>query len=120
MSEQQDLSPEQEKKPSYTPASFERRTIAWAGVAYMVILVLSTTYMIATAQGLSGTAPLLVCPAAAAAAVILVHKYRQGEISQGRNFTIAAVFLCFVAFMMGLVCGGTPLIAHLKALFHST
>ena len=110
---------EQSGQPTYQPASFQKRVIAWVGVAYMVILVLSTTYMMATARTLSGTAGLLVCPAAAGAAVIAIHRYRAGEmkVDNARNFTIALVFLCFVAFVMGLVCGGSNLIAHLEALF---
>ena len=109
----------QEEQPSYQPASFQRRVIAWVGVAYMVILVLATTYMMATAQYLSGTAGLLVCPAAVGVAVIAIHRYRKGEmkVDNARNFTIALVFLCFVAFVMGLVCGGPNLLAHLEALF---
>ena len=109
----------EQEQPSYRPASFERRTIAWVGVVYMVILVLATTYMMATAQYLSGTAGLLVCPAAVGVAVIAIHRYRIGEMKMenARNFTIALVFLCFVAFVMGLVCSGTNLIAHLEALF---
>lgn len=104
-------------QPSYQPASFSRRVIAWVGVAYMVILVLATTYMIATAQYLSGTAGLLVCPAAVGAAVIAIHRYRAGEMKNGRNFTLALVFLCLVAFATGLACSVPNLIVHLKGLF---
>ena len=106
-----------EETSSYTPASFERRVIAWMGVVYMVILVLATTYLIATASYLTGTAPILVAPAAVGAAVIVIHKYRKGEISQGRNFMLAAVFLCVVAFATGLACGVPPLLEHVKGLF---
>lgn len=99
-------------KPSYTPASFEKRVWAWVGVVYMVMLVLAVTYMIATAKVLTGTAFLLLPPAAVGAAIVAVHRYRRGKISQGRNFTLALLFLCFVAFVLGLVCGIPNLLAN--------
>ena len=40
--------PDQQPKPEYTPASPIKRTLAWMGVVYMVILVLLTTYNLAT------------------------------------------------------------------------
>lgn len=105
------------EQPSYQPASFQRRVIAWVGVAYMIILVLATTYMIATAQYLSGTAGILVCPAAAGIAVLAIHRYRVGEMARGRNFTIALVFLCIAASAVGLSVGVPNLMTHLRGLF---
>lgn len=105
------------KQPSYQPASFSRRVTAWVGVAYMVILVLATTYMLATAQYLTGTAGLLVCPAAVGIAVIAIHRCRIGEMKNGRNFTLALVFLCIVACLTGLACSIPNLILHWKGLF---
>lgn len=101
-----------EEKPSYTPASFEKRTLAWVGVVYMVYLVIGVTYMIATAKVLTGTAQLLLPPAAVGVAVIAIHRYRQGKIKEGRNFMLALIFLCFVAFVIGLVCGIPGLLAN--------
>ena len=102
----------EEKRPSYTPASFEKRVAAWVGVIYMVMLTLSVTYMIATARVLTGTAYLLLPPAAVGVAVIAIHRQRLGQVSEGRNFTIALVFLCFVAFITGLICGIPNLLAN--------
>lgn len=42
----------EEKKPDYTPASPVKRTLAWIGIAYMVILVALTTYFYYTAKAL--------------------------------------------------------------------
>ena len=39
---------QEEKKPSYTPASRGTRIAAWIGVAAMVVLVLLYSYSIAT------------------------------------------------------------------------
>ena len=41
-----------EKKPDYTPASPVKRTLAWIGLVYMVILVALTTWFYFTAKPL--------------------------------------------------------------------
>lgn len=103
-----------EPSPAYTPASFEKRVAAWVGVVYMVMLVLSVTYMIATAKVLTGTAFLLLPPAAVGVAIVAIHRQRTGrsKVNEGKYFTFALVFLCFIAFAMGLVCGIPNLLAN--------
>ena len=111
------MTPEEEtEKPSYIPVSFEKRVIAGVGAVYMIMLVLATTYMIATASVLTNIAFLLLPPASVGVAMIAIHRYRKGELAQGRNFMLALVFLCFIAFVMGLVCGIPNLLAQLGAL----
>ncbi len=100
------------KPLSYTPASFEKRVVAWVGVVYMIMLVLSLTYMISTAKILTGTAFLLLPPAAVGVAIIAIYRYRQSKSVQGRNFTLALVFLCFVALVMGLIRGIPNLLSN--------
>ena len=39
---------EEEKKPSYTPASRSKRIAAWIGIILMVLLVLIYSYSIST------------------------------------------------------------------------
>ena len=112
--EKQTEAPENEKK-SYTPASFEKRVAAWVGVVYMVILVLAITILIATGgTGLANTFPLLLPPAAVGAAVISIHRQKEGKMpeKEGHYFTPAILFLCFLAFVIGLVCGIPPLLAN--------
>ena len=46
----------------YTPSSPVKRTLAWTGLAYMVILVAMTTYPYFTGSGLSNLGPLLTVP----------------------------------------------------------
>ena len=100
-------------QPSYQPASFNRRVIAWVGVAYMVILVLSTTYMIATAQSLSGTAGLLLVPAAVGGGVILLRRFAQ---SKGALWLLLTAICCAAA-VFGLWTSVPTLLEHLKGLF---
>lgn len=54
--------PEEEKESGFTPASPVKRTLAWIGVVYMVILVALTTYIYFNGTGLGNLAPLLTIP----------------------------------------------------------
>lgn len=54
--------PEEEKENGFTPASPVKRTLAWIGVVYMVILVGLTTYIYFHGTGLGNLAPLLTVP----------------------------------------------------------
>lgn len=55
-----------EKRPGedqgYTPASPVKRTLAWIGLSYMVILVALTTYYFFTGTTLGNLGPLLTVP----------------------------------------------------------
>ena len=44
--ETRDPNQKQETSSSYTPASFEKRTAAWMGVAYMVMVLFTITFAI--------------------------------------------------------------------------
>ncbi len=63
-------------RPSYTPASPIKRTLAWLGVIYMVIIVALNTYALATNSTLTGIAGLMLAPAFLALAVIQFLKFR--------------------------------------------
>ena len=53
---------EQDAPAPYTPASPVKRTMAWIGVVYMVILVAMMTYYYFTGSMLVNMAPLLAVP----------------------------------------------------------
>lgn len=116
MSEQNpNLTPEQpeEEKPSYTPASFEKRTAAWMGVAYMVMLVFILTFSISTGgQELPGTFPLFLIPICVAAAVIAVR--RQVKKAASLPLTIVVLLCCGTGVVLGLALGVPPLLAALQ------
>ena len=50
------------REPDYTPASPVKRTLAWIGLVYMVILLALTTYGLFTGTGLGNLGPLLTVP----------------------------------------------------------
>ena len=108
------MPPEEEKREPFVPSSFEKRVAAWVGVFYMVMLLFATTYMIATAKVLTGVAPLLLPPAAVGVSVIAIYRHKQGKmrVDGSKWFTPALVFLCFLAFILGLMTGLPVLLAH--------
>lgn len=103
-----------EEKPAFVPASFEKRVAAWVGVAYMVMLLLATTCMFALGRPLNNVFPLLLVPGSVGVAVVGIYREKHGKVNvkDGRYFTPALVFLCFLAFVIGLVCGIPPLLAN--------
>ena len=54
--------PEKNEEKGYTPASPVKRTMAWIGVVYMLILLALTTYFYFTGTGLRNLGPLLTVP----------------------------------------------------------
>lgn len=108
--------PEQENgEPSYTPASFEKRTAAWVGIAYVLMMLFVVTFSIFTGgKGLPGTFPLLLIPVAAGAAVIAVHRQRKGAAPGGIALTVIIVALCVAAIALGLVLGGPALVYSIQ------
>ena len=108
------LNPEQqENKPSYTPAAFEKRTAAWMGIVYMVMLVFIVTFSISTGgHQLPGTFPLFLIPVCVAAAVIAV--YRQAKKVAPLPLTILLLVCCAAGVVLGLALGVPALVAALQ------
>lgn len=107
MAEPETKRPEEtENPPSYTPASFEKRTAAWVGVAYMVMLLFIITFSIFTGgRQLTGTFPLFLVPIAAGAAVIAVYRQRKGTAPGGLIGTMIALLVCAAGVVLGLLLG---------------
>ena len=98
-----------------TASSFERRTAAWMGIAYVLMFLFVITFsMYRPDRSLSGTFPLFLVPVSAAAGVITVRRLCKGTGSASR--TVTAVFmllLCAAAAAFGLWLGLTPLLSAL-------
>lgn len=104
---------QEEKQPSYTPASFEKRTATWMGIAYMVMLVFIITFAISTGGNqLPGTFPLFLVPVCIAAAVIAV--YRQVKKVSPLPLTILLLVCCAAGVVLGLALGVPALVAALQ------
>ena len=91
----------QEQQPSYTPASFEKRTAAWMGIAYVLMLLFLITFFIYTGKEMPGTFPLLLLPVAVAGIVLAV----------GIVLTVVIVIICLAAIAFGLLLG-VPALIH--------
>ena len=113
--EQQDA---QEEKPSYTPASFEKRVTAWMGIAYVLLIMFAVTFAIFTGgKALNGTFPLFLFPVCIAAAVITVYRYCKGQAMYNGTLltTILIVVICLAVAAFGLVTGIPPLVDAIRA-----
>jgi FtsH-binding integral membrane protein len=100
----------------YTPASFEKRTAAWMGVAYMVMLLFVITFAIFTGgQGLPGTFPLFLVPVAAALAVITIYRQKKGTAPGGMVTTVVVLLCCALGIFIGLYLGVPALIQALQS-----
>ncbi len=115
--EQDREQPEQssEQPAPYTPASFEKRTAAWMGIAYVIILMFAVTYAIFTGgRILAGTFPLLLIPVAVAAIVVAIYRQRKGTAPGGLPLTIVIVIVCVAAVVLGVLLGVPALLAALR------
>ncbi len=102
-------------KGGYTPASFEKRTAAWMGLAYVLFVRFAMTYGIYTGgKTLNGVFPLLVAPVSVAAAVVTIHRQKVARAPGGLVGTVLIVLLCAAALVFSLVTGLPPLLAAFR------
>ncbi len=105
------MSDTDQKRPSYTPASFEKRAAAWMGLAYALFLLFVVTFAIFTGgKGLPGTFPLLLVPVSVALAAITIHRQKTGTSSHGSLAAALIVAVCTLATGLGLALGAPALV----------
>lgn len=68
--------PEHKEEQGYTPASPVKRTLAWIGLVYMVILLALTTYIYFTGTGLGNLGPLLTVPGLIGLGIVALVSWR--------------------------------------------
>ncbi len=104
------------KNTSYEPASFEKRTAAWMGIAYMVMLLFVITYAIFTGgNNLPGTFPLFLVPACVAVMVIIIYHLRNNAAIGGILVSIIMIILCIIGIIFGLTLGIPALAAAMQS-----
>lgn len=87
--------PSPDESRSYTPSSPVKRTLAWIGVVYMVILLALTTYIYFTGTALGNLGPLLAVPGLVGLGVVSLVSWRStGKPGKGPAITLAA--LCWL------------------------
>lgn len=115
---EQDPNTQQESPSSYTPASFEKRTAAWMGVAYVLMMLFVITFAIFTGgKGLPGTFPLLLVPVSGALAVVTIYRQKKGTAPGGLPTAIVVVFLCAAGVVIGLLLGVPALVAAIRTAY---
>ena len=95
----------------YTPASPVKRTMAWIGLAYVLIFLGLTTYFYFTGTMLGNLAPLLTVPGLIGlGALALVSHKSTGN--PGKTAAIAAAVVCWVLALVSLPIGITGLLSN--------
>ena len=102
----------QQTQGGYTPASFEKRTAAWMGIAYVVMLCFILNYAIYTGgRELPGTFSLFLVPVSVALAVILSRRMKLHTCPGGTAGGVLGLALCAAGVLLGLALGGPALLA---------
>ena len=89
---------EQDAPAPYTPASPVKRTLAWIGLSYMVILVALTTYYFFTGTTLGNLGPLLTVPGLIGLGAVSIVSWR----STGRPGKVPAILLAVMCWALAL------------------
>ena len=91
----------QDQQEPYVPASPVKRTMAWIGIVYMVILLCLTTFYFYTGRMLGNLAPLLTVPGLVGlGALILVSWRSTGHPRRGLAFGLSLLCFCLAAFTL--------------------
>lgn len=103
--------PEERENNGFTPSSPVKRTLAWIGVVYMVILLALTTYIYFTGTALGNLGPLLTVPGLIGlGAVALVSWRSTGKPGKGPAIALAA--LCWLLALITLPIGIIGLLSN--------
>ena len=102
---------EQDAPAPYTPASPVKRTMAWIGVVYMVILVAMMTYYYFTGSMLVNMAPLLAVPGLIGLGILALVSWRTTG-RPGKWPAIALAAVCFLAALATLPLGIVGLLSN--------
>ena len=109
-----DTQTNRQQEDGYTPASFEKRTAAWMGIAYTVMMCFVINYAIYTGgRELPGTFPLFLVPVSVALAVILIRRMKLHTSPGGTAGGVLGLVLCTAGIVLGLVLGVPALLAAL-------
>ena len=88
----------EEEENHFTPASPVKRTMAWIGLVYMVILLALTTYIYFNGAGLSNLGPLLTIPGLIGLGVVALVSWR----TAGRPSKWPAIGLALICWLLAL------------------
>lgn len=96
MSQQEKTPQGQQEERGYTPSSPVKRTLAWIGLVYMLILLGLTTYYYFTGTALGNLGPLLTVPGLAGLGAVSLVSWR----STGRPGKWPAILLAALCWLL--------------------
>lgn len=104
--------PSEEKEESgFTPSSPVKRTLAWIGVVYALILLALTTYFFFTATGLGNLGPLLTVPGLIGLGVVALVSWKSTG-KPGKWPAIGLAVLCWLLALVTLPIGIAGLLSN--------
>ena len=89
---------EEREESGFTPSSPVKRTLAWTGLAYALILLALTTYFYFTGTGLSNLGPLLTVPGLTGLGAVALVSWK----STGRPGKWPAIGLAALCWLLAL------------------
>ena len=95
----------------YTPASPVKRTLAWIGVVYALILLALTTYFYFTGTCLSNLGPLLTVPGLIGLGILALVSWRTAG-RPGKWPAISLAALCWLLALATLPIGIAGLMSN--------
>lgn len=90
--------PSEREEGGFTPSSPVKRTLAWIGLSYALILLALTTYFFFTAQGLGNLGPLLTVPGLIGLGALALASWK----STGKPGKWPAILLAAVCWLLAL------------------
>lgn len=103
--------PEEEENSGFTPSSPVKRTLAWIGLVYALILLALTTYFFFTATGLGNLGPLLTVPGLIGLGAVALVSWRSTG-KPGKWPAIAVAALCWLLALATLPIGVAGLMSN--------
>lgn len=87
-----------DKESGFVPASPVKRTLAWIGLVYMLVLLALTTYIFFRGTGLGNLGPLLTIPGLIGLGVVALVSWR----TTGRPGKLPAAALALICWLLAL------------------
>lgn len=101
----------EDEEEGYTPSSPLKRTMAWIGLVYMLILLALTTYYFFTGTMLGNLGPLLAVPGLIGLGILAIVGRRSIGMP-GRTATIVVVLACWTLAAFTLPIGIVGLLSN--------
>ena len=102
--------PTENQTPPVKYATPMQRIWAWVGVVYVVIIMLLTTYAVATADYIRGIGGFMLSPALCGLGASTILRYRQGVGRGGLGVCVLLSGACFLLAVWNTI-GAVPVIA---------